>query len=244
MQIRFGLPPVTDSPLARLDARGRLLALVAWMIALACLRTLSGAVLGLCLSLCLAAFARMDRSWFLARLVAIGLLLAVFVLPVPLLSREPWSESVPFAIGILFKALALFTLSATLLVTAPLQVTMKAAHALWVPGLLIQLFLLSYRYLFVLGDELARLRIALRVRGFRNRMNARSYHTIAAASGTLLVRGYERSERITAAMRCRGFDGQFRALVEFHTRAIDVVTTLGMLLGAIGLVALDVYLRS
>ena len=62
------------------------------------------------------------------------------------------------------KALALATLAAVLLVSAPLDATLKAAHALRVPGLLIQLALLSYRYLFVLGDELARLRIALRCR--------------------------------------------------------------------------------
>ena len=68
----------------------------------------------------------------------------------------------------------------------------KAAHALYVPGLLVHLALLSYRYLFVLGDELARLRVALRTRGFRNRADLHSWRTVGAASGTLLVRGHDR----------------------------------------------------
>ena len=42
------------------------------------------------------------------------------------------------------------------------------------------------------------------------------------AAGTLLVRGYERSERVAQAMRCRGFDGCFRALATFRTRWSDV----------------------
>ena len=102
-----------------------------------------------------------------------------------------------------------------MLATAPLEVTLKAAHALRVPGLLVQLALLSYRYLFVLGDELARLRVALRVRGYRHRANWHSYRTVGHVAGTLLVRGYERAERVGQAMRCRGFDGRFRSLTEF-----------------------------
>ena len=49
-------------------------------------------------------------------------------------------------------------------------------------GLLVQLTLLSYRYLFLLADELGRLRIALRVRGYRNRVAA---HSRAAASPSI-----------------------------------------------------------
>jgi cobalt/nickel transport system permease protein len=140
----------------------------------------------------------------------------------------------------LVKAVALVSLAAVLLVSAPLDATLKAAHALWLPGLLVQLALLSYRYLFVLGDELARLRVALRVRGFRNRANLHAYRTVAAATGTLLVRGHERAERVAAAMRCRGFDGRFRSLVEFRTRTLDVLAFVVIVAGVVGLCWLDV----
>ena len=73
-------------------------------------------------------------------------------------------------------------LALVLLATAPLDATLKAAHALRVPGLLVQLTLLSYRYLFLLADELGRLRIALRMRGYRNRANVHSYRTIGAVT--------------------------------------------------------------
>ena len=52
---------------------------------------------------------------------------------------------------LLCKAAALVLLALVVLATAPLDATLKAAHALRVPGLLVQLTLLSYRYLFRLG---------------------------------------------------------------------------------------------
>ena len=68
------------------------------------------------------------------------------------------------------KTLAIVTLALTLLASAPLHVTLAAAGKLGVPKLFVQLTLLTYRYLFLLFDEFNRLRIALRVRGFRNAM--------------------------------------------------------------------------
>jgi cobalt/nickel transport system permease protein len=121
------------------------------------------------------------------------------------------------------KAITVVSLALVVLTSAPLNATLKAAHALWVPGLLVQLVALTYRYTFLLADELARLRVALRVRGYRNRPSWHSYRTVGHVAGTLLVRGHDRGERVGAAMRCRGFDGRFRALADFRTRAADVL---------------------
>jgi cobalt/nickel transport system permease protein len=126
-----------------------------------------------------------------------------------------------------------------LLASAPLDATLKAAHSLRVPGLVVQLALLTYRYLFLLADELGRLRTALRVRGFRNRASRHAYRTVGRVAGTLLVRGYERGERVGQAMRCRGFDGRFRSLTAFRTRPIDVLTFAVVVGCAAGAVWLD-----
>src|SRR5205807_3520409 len=99
----------------------------------------------------------------------------------------------------------------------PFSRTMQAAESLGLPRLLARLALMSYRYVFVLADEFARLRTALRVRGFSNRANLHSYRTVGRVTGTLLVRGSARAERVAHAMRCRGFDGRFRALHDFQT---------------------------
>jgi cobalt/nickel transport system permease protein len=67
------------------------------------------------------------------------------------------------------------------------------------------------------------MRIAVRTRGYRNRPSRHSYRTIGNVAGTLLVRSAERAERVSQAMRCRGFDGQFRSLTEFRTTLPDVL---------------------
>src|SRR5947209_17949750 len=90
------------------------------------------------------------------------------------------------------------------------------------PGVLVQVALLSYRYVFALADELGQLRRALRVRGFRSRADRRTYRTAGHVVGTLLLRGAERAEGVAQAMRCRGFDGRYRSLAEFRTLARDV----------------------
>jgi cobalt/nickel transport system permease protein len=241
VQVRFSPPPTVDSPLARLDARWRLAALLLAMLGAALLRTLAAATVGLMGAVLLALVARLPWRWFGRRLLFVVVPLAVLVLPVPLLA-EYWSDGARLAGLFVVKALILAILAAILVVSAPPDATLKAAHALCVPGLLIHLALLSYRYIFVLGDELARLRVALRVRGFRNRASVHSYRTVGQAAGTLLVHGYERAERVSQAMRCRGFDGRFRSLATFHTRWMDVAAAILTMAGVLAMVGLDVLL--
>jgi cobalt/nickel transport system permease protein len=86
------------------------------------------------------------------------------------------------------------------------------------------------------------MRAALRVRGYRNRATGHCYRTVGHVAGTLLVRGAERAERVGQAMRCRGFDGRFRSLAEFHTRLTDVLLFGAIMATAVGLGALDWFL--
>lgn len=232
MTLGFSPPPCPDSPLRRLDPRWKLAALSLAVLAAALLRTPTAALLALTATLLLAALGRLPARWFLGRLGLVALVLTPFLLPLPLLlpgAGPSWgpvhvsSHGALVALVLAAKALTLVTLILVLLATAPLDATLKAAHALRVPGLLIQLALLTYRYLFLLAGELARLRIALRVRGYRNRATRHSYRTIGHVAGTLLVRGHDRAERISQAMRCRGFDGRFRSLAVFRTSAWDLL---------------------
>jgi len=225
--------PCPDSPLRRLDPRWKLAALVLAAVTVAFLHTLPALAVALGGSLLLAAIGRLPWNWYLARLSVVLLFLALFAAPLPFLLHGdgPLWEIGPFPVSwqgiraallIGMKAVTIITLMLVLLVSAPLDATLKAAHALHVPGLMVQLVVLTYRYLQVLAGELARIRTALRVRGYRNRVTRHSYRTVGHVAGTLLVRGYERAERVGQAMRCRGFDGRFHSLAEFRTTAVDV----------------------
>jgi cobalt/nickel transport system permease protein len=223
-------PP--DSPVSCLDPRWKLAALALVTLAVALLHTLTATALALGGALLLVVFARIPLRWYLSRIGGLALFLLLFtaLLPFILHGSGPSLEFgllqiswYGFRVAVLLslKALALVTFVLIALTTAPLDATLKAACSLHVPRLLVQIAMLSYRYIFVLGSELSRLRIALRVRGFRNRASRHSYRTIGHVAGTLLVRGYERAERVGQAMRCRGFDGRFRSLTDFRTTAAD-----------------------
>ena len=70
----------------------------------------------------------------------------------------------------------------------------------------IQLLFL-YRYIFVLGDEVLRVSRARELRSFGNR--GKELGVFGSIAGTLLLRTWDRAQRIHMAMLCRGFRGEF-----------------------------------
>ena len=254
MTLAFDLPGSPASPLGRVDPRWKLAALVPAVGVTAALQHV-GPVLLACLGAgVLLAAARLPPRWYLGRLAVTALFLVLFVGFLPFFPREheiPWTvgplrislAGSELALLITLKTFAVLTLVLVLWASAPWEVTLKAAHALRVPGLLVQLLALTTRYLVLLIEEVGRLRTALRVRGYRNRANLHSYRTVGHVAGTLLVRSAERAERVGQAMRSRGFDGHFRALVDFSTRARDVLTFAAILSTATGLLAWDLLSR-
>jgi cobalt/nickel transport system permease protein len=248
MTLTFDALGGLDSWLGRRDPRWKLAALLIAAIVVASLRTLPTAAAALTAALALAVLGGLPCRWLLARLGIV----ALFLLPFGLLPLLPdaspgWTigplrvspAGLGLALFLAAKALAMTALVLSLAATSSLPETLKAAQALRVPGLLVQLALLSYRYVFVLAGELARLRVALRVRGFRSGANLHSYRTIGHVAGILMLRSAERAERVGQAMRCRGFDGRFRSLTTFRTTAADVVLWAGVGAGAAGLAVWD-----
>lgn len=235
-----------DSLFARFDPRWKLAAIL--IAVAACIVMRSPVVLAIAcgLSLAMARIARLPGAWCRKRLAAVLIALLPFLLILPLtvdrgdsfqiLGLRLSEAGFVAAAGIMFKALAILTLMLVLLGSSPFYNTLHAAQRLGAPGLFVMLTCLSYRYLFLLLDELQRLRVALRLRGFRNRVNRHSYRTIGQVTGTLLVRGSERAERVAQAMRCRGFDGRFRVMDEFRTTGRDVVMFSGIVALYVGLV--------
>ena len=74
------------------------------------------------------------------------------------------------------------------------------------------------RYLGVVTDELRRMRVARESRAFRGR-GVRAWPVLAASSGALFVRSYERGERVHLAMLSRGFTGRLPDTSPLRARA-------------------------
>jgi cobalt/nickel transport system permease protein len=248
MKQSLDFPQCFHSPLGRFDPRWKLASLAPATVAVALLQTLGPALAAFLLALLLVVLARIPWLWLSKRLAGVTLFLALFIIWLPLtvpgetLELGPLSLSWPGLIlagVLLLKALTLVMLMLVLWTTAPMNNTLKAAHVLHCPGLIVQLTVLTYRYLHLLLEELGRLRIALRVRGYRHRANLHSYRTVGHVTGTLLVRSYEQAERVGQAMCCRGFDGRFRSLAELKTRPADILWFFVIFLTAAGLLVWD-----
>lgn len=131
-------------------------------------------------------------------------------------------EGIWLALRIIIKSTAIVILFQALMgrMSAP-----EFAHALahlYVPTTFTQILLMMIRYMDVLRDEFERSRRAMAARGFRPRFNRQTFHSYGQLVGMMFLLAAERGERVTKAMACRGFQGQYPLLHHFHSRWFDV----------------------
>jgi cobalt/nickel transport system permease protein len=97
---------------------------------------------------------------------------------------------------------------------------LKGLENLRLPRVMVMLLSFMYRYLFVLIDEVMRMKQARDSRSFGGG-RLWQLRTLGNMIGTLFIRSYERGERVYAAMVARGFDGQTRTLESLSFRLQD-----------------------
>lgn len=207
---------------SRLDPRSRILAVLIFAVLAVGLSQLVSAALALALSLVAAMVARLEVKATLRKLLALDgfVIVAVAMLPFTI-PGETWAtimgleasrEGMARAVLILLKANAVVLMVLALVGTLEPVRLGHAMGRLGLPEKLVQVFLFTVRYLHILEQEYGRLRVAMRARAFRMGTDRHTWRSVGYLFGMLLIRGIERSERVVAAMRCRGFDGTFHSL--------------------------------
>lgn len=142
-----------------------------------------------------------------------------FSIPLGRWTLTVYSAGVERFLSIALKSWISVQAAIVLAASTPFPDLLAAMRAVHVPRLLVAIFGLMWRYLFVLADEAMRL---LRGRA------ARSGHSdqpdlkpggkltwrariAGGMAGNLFLRAFERSDRIYVAMLSRGYDGEVRA---------------------------------
>lgn len=203
---------------------------------------------GLAAALLLLLLARLDGKVVLKRLaVVFGFMALIWlVIPItypgpPLFDIGPFQVSRPgvmLCLKITLKSISILSILIALIATTPLPVIGSALHRLGVPGKLVYLLVMTYRYIFVIENEYRRLMRAARIRGFKPGTNIHSYKTFAYLTGMIFIRASARAERVYHAMLCRGFNGRFHTLGPIapytNNRAFTILTT-GTMVIIIGL---------
>lgn len=97
---------------------------------------------------------------------------------------------------------------------------LQALESLRVPRLFTLIAAFTYRYLFVVLEEVQRMRAALASRGYRPR-HALQAAAIGRVATALFLRSYARGERVYLAMLARGYSGTMHRLEPLAFRGAD-----------------------
>lgn len=241
-----------DSVVHRLDPRGKLLLTIAYIIlVLSFPPTQVGPLLPFAvLPLALAAGAGVPLRYIVTRVL--------WVLPYVLFmgASNIWFDRMPVArvagfiisggmlsCASLLLRVALTVAAATvLLATTGINPLARALAGLGLPRVFVAQLVLLYRYLFVLMEQVAKLRGAFALRSAGRAPTLRLAGSLLAQ---LLLRSIDRAARIHYAMRCRGFAGTIRlARTLAWTRRDTAVTGAGFfILGALRVTDWSILLR-
>jgi cobalt/nickel transport system permease protein len=206
--------------LENVDPRLKVVALVVWSVVLAILHTMDAALIGFAGSMLLAIFSGVLFSFqSLKKVLAVNVFLIFIWLFLPfsfkggevvhrMLGLSVTREGLDLSALVSVKALSITLGAASILGSTSIYTILCGLKGLGCPEKVIALLLLMSRYIQVVGDEYKRLRNAMRIRGFTPKLSMHTLKSVANLCGMLLVRGFERGDRVLAAMLCRGYKGR------------------------------------
>jgi cobalt/nickel transport system permease protein len=224
-----------NSPIHHLDSRIKLVLAVSFILANTLIPTSAWPVYILLLALILSAelLSELGMGYVLKRsALAIPFVLAAL----PLIFTVPGKALGTLPIGHLAIPISALGLERFISITLKSWISVQAAiilagstsfpdllvamRALHVPRLMVSIFGLMWRYLFVLVDEAARLmRARLARSSVSDRPGVKTGGTFTwrarvtgGMAGSLFLRAFDRSDRIYMAMVSRGYDGEARSL--------------------------------
>lgn len=168
-----------------------------------------------------AAVARIPAGFLLRRLV-IEVPFVAFAVLMPFVAEGERVEVLGMSLSVsglwgAWNVLAKGTLgvaaSVLLASTTELRALLLGLQRLKLPPLLVQIASFMIRYGDVVTDELRRMSVARRSRGFEAR-GVRHWGVLAKTAGALFIRSYERGERVYLAMVSRGYAGSMPVIDE------------------------------
>ena len=229
-----------NSFLHRIDPRVKFITATPYIFLIALITGINGPLIGLLFSIVMVLFADLNIRNLLNRLLGVNAFIFLLWIFLPFSypgdaifyigALKATREGLLYVLSITLKANAIVIATIAILGTSELFSLAHAFVHFKVPKKLIHLFFFFYRYISVLHEEYVRLKRSITIRAFQPRTNMHTYRTYAYLVGMLIVRSYDRSQRIYQAMLCRGFKGKFPIMSHFEAKKGDVLFGLVMAL--------------
>ena len=193
-----------DSPLHLLECRTKLVAFTALIVATLCIPAHEGFLFftyAFTIAI-LMGISQVPLSYILGRTLIILPFIVLATLAVP------WKGF--HGLGILFiRAILCLILLILLTNTTRFVELLRGLRKLGCPQILVMNLSFLYRYLFVLTEEAMRMKQARDCRRVGRAPVKKELIILSSMLGTLLIRSFERAERMYLAMQSRGFSGNF-----------------------------------
>lgn len=120
-------------------------------------------------------------------------------------------EAMSMALHLILRAFACVSCLYFLALTTPMVDLMEVLRRLKVPGVLIELMMLIYRFIFILLEAAGFILTSQKCR-LGHKDAGTSIRSTGKMLAVLLVRAYQKADRLYDAMEARGYDGTIRVL--------------------------------
>lgn len=116
-----------------------------------------------------------------------------------------------------------------------------------VPWVVTTLLMLTHRYLLLFSEELSRMKVARRARGFtggRSILDRYGLRVTASTAAAVLLRAWMRADRVFEGLKARGFDKDMTAWRNSKFGAPEAVFTLALLIVSVAILAVQLEVVS
>lgn len=203
-----------NSPLHRWETRLKIITLAVLILCISILNSITLLSLLFLLSIILYKVSKLPVKMLLKRIIIPGIFVLVSCIFILLASNgdivfKLWIFSITMNgiiefFRIMLRFISIFTLITVLFETSKIMDLIKAMNTLGLSGILTDIMLFTFRYIFQLADNLYAMQTAMKLRGFKFN-SVKDIKNIACLIGTLFVRSYEQSRRVYDAMILRGY---------------------------------------
>jgi len=228
-----------NSALQHIDPRVKIVVVFFFSVVVAVSNQIPVLLWALALGLLIVSFARVPIKELARRLTPVNMFIGFLWLFLPFtfagkplfyLGTLPVTyEGVIYATQISIKSNAMMLILIALVATTPIFTLGHAMCELKISKKIVHLLFFTYRYIHVMQKEYIRLVNSMKIRGFKPKTNFHTYRTYAYMIGMLIVRSFDRAQRVHNAMLCRGFRGNLYSLSKFSIKQRDVISLVLML---------------
>jgi cobalt/nickel transport system permease protein len=237
------------SSIQRWDPRFKIASLMPLILSIALVQSIALVGIGLLVAVALLLISKIPLSFVYQALKLIVIFLLPFFVILPLtypvdsssqLLGMPFAvEGLRLALLIVLKALAIVLIAFVIFGSSRFDINLIALQHLKCPAVVVQIMLFTYRFIFLFLAEMKRMDLAMKARGFVKKANLYTLKVMGGFVGTLLIRSFERTERIYKAMLSKGYQGEFHTLVTFNATAKDFLKAAVVIVIAVILFAMD-----